>query len=101
MSYPYKTKESRLNAIQINHFPIQIIANHMGEDEFFDFCQENDLFLIEREANGTITINEPLGGEDGIYEAEVNGVLSNWAKNNTENILKGFELDLSLFVLLE
>jgi Uma2 family endonuclease len=37
----------------------------MDDDQFFDFCQENELLRIERSAEGEIILMPPAGGESG------------------------------------
>jgi Uma2 family endonuclease len=37
----------------------------MDDDQFFDFCQENELLRIERSAEGELIIMPPAGGESG------------------------------------
>ena len=63
-----------------NYPKMTLIADHMSEDEFFYFCQQNANLRIEREADKTITIMEPTGNESGYYEMEVSSEVRNWAK---------------------
>ena len=43
----------------------------MTEDEFFDFCQEQEGYKIERNSDGTIIIYEP----EGFYSSKKNSAL--------------------------
>ena len=60
--------EIRYNALQFN------------DDEFFNFCQQNDNLKFERTADGTIIIMPNTGGETGIRNAELNYQLTGWNK---------------------
>src|SRR5882724_7661727 len=52
----------------------------MTQDQFFDFCQQNDGMRFERTAEGELIIMPPSGGEAGFQDAEVCRQLGNWAR---------------------
>lgn len=52
----------------------------MSSDEFFDFCQRNRDYRIERESTGEVVMNMPAGGDTG--------------RMNSDPLLPGLELDL-------
>ena len=60
--------EIRYNALQFN------------DDEFFNFCQQNDTLKFERTADGTIIIMPNTGGETGIRNAALTAQLYIWNK---------------------
>ena len=60
--------EIRYNALQFN------------DDEFFNFCQQNDTLKFERTADGTIIIMPNTGGETGIRNAALTAQLYGWNK---------------------
>ncbi len=68
----------------------------MSSDEFFDFCQANSEWQIERSADGKILIMPPVGYESGEHEADVVGQLRAWAKRDRRGKVfgpnTGFEL---------
>ena len=68
----------------------------MTDDEYYDFCQANQDFQIERTADGEILIMPPTGGETGYRNSDLSSQLRVWAKkdgrgrsfdSNTEFIL--------------
>jgi Uma2 family endonuclease len=54
----------------------------MSADEFFDFCQANSLWQIERSADGEIIIMPPVGLDSGEYEIDVAAQLRDWARRD-------------------
>jgi len=64
--------------LKIAGLEIHRIAEEMGEEEFFQFCQANRELRIERDADQTIRIMTPVGGESGYYESELNFALKQW-----------------------
>jgi Uma2 family endonuclease len=54
----------------------------MSSDEFFDFCQANSFFRIERMADGEIVIMPPAGDESSHECARMNARLFNWAERD-------------------
>lgn len=70
--------------------PLEIrFERPMDDDEFFEFCAENRKLLIEREANGEITIMPPAGGETGNRNYGLNGQLYIWSKRDARG--QGFD----------
>jgi len=70
--------------------------SRMTDEQFYEFCQRNADFRIERTANGEIVIMPPTGGETGYRNSDLTAQLRNWAKkdgrggsfdSNTEFIL--------------
>src|SRR5215475_7397164 len=51
----------------------------MSDEVFFDFCQTNREWRIERSAEGEILIMPPTGGETGNQNAILNAFLTMWA----------------------
>jgi Uma2 family endonuclease len=54
----------------------------LNDDEFYEFCQQNDTLRFEREANGTILIMPNTGGETGDRNSEINYQLRAWNKQH-------------------
>jgi Uma2 family endonuclease len=54
----------------------------MSADEFFDFCQVNSDWQIERWADGEIVVMPPVGLDSGNYEVEAAAQLRNWARRD-------------------
>ena len=54
----------------------------MSSEEFFDFCQANSSWRIERMADGEIIIMPPAGMESGHYGSELSEQLNHWAKQD-------------------
>lgn len=52
--------------------------DQMNDDEFFDFCQQNQDLRIERSKNLEIIIMSPTGSLSGKYSGEVFGQLYSW-----------------------
>ncbi len=52
------------------------------DDQFFEFCQINRDFMIERTDEGEIIIMAPAGGEASSRNAEVTAQLQIWAKKD-------------------
>lgn len=51
----------------------------MTDDELMQFCAENELARIERDANGELIIMSPTGTEGGGTELDVGSELRAWA----------------------
>jgi Uma2 family endonuclease len=68
----------------LNYPKLTIVADHMSEDEFFYFCQQNSNLRIERDADKKIVIMEPIGNESGHYESEVNYQLKDWSRKSED-----------------
>lgn len=67
-----------------------------SDDEFFDFCQQHELFRIERNAEGEVIIMAPVGFEGGSIETEVVGELRDWAKADGRGLASGPNAGLKL-----
>ena len=52
----------------------------LNDDEFYEFCQQNDNLRFEREPNGTILIMSNTGGETGVRNSEIAFQLASWNK---------------------
>ena len=50
----------------------------MTEDEFFDFCQENELLRLERNSMGDIVLMEPTGSYTASYNLSISSKLALW-----------------------
>jgi len=68
----------------------------MSSREFFDFCQVNSWWRIERMADGEIVIMPPAGSESGYRSLGLGAQLNYWAKRDgrgkTFDSSAGFEL---------
>lgn len=58
----------------------------MTEDEFFEFCQINGDWQIERTAQGDILIMAPAGAESSYRNAELIAQLMAWAKRDGSGV---------------
>ena len=56
----------------------------LNDDEFYEFCQQNDALNFEREPNGTILIMLSTGGETGDRNSEINFQLRGWNKQHRQ-----------------
>ncbi len=56
----------------------------LNDDEFYEFCQQNDNLRFEREPSGTILIMSNTGGETGVRNAEVMFQLMTWLKQTKQ-----------------
>jgi Uma2 family endonuclease len=68
----------------------------LGEGEFFDFCQQHQLFRIERNSDGEIIIMAPAGDESGLVEAQVIRVLGNWASTSGKGVVLSSNAGITL-----
>jgi Uma2 family endonuclease len=50
----------------------------MTEEQFFEFCQENDSIKFERNSNGEIIIMAPTGSDTGSYNLAITAQLYTW-----------------------
>jgi Uma2 family endonuclease len=69
-----------------------------SDDDFFDFCQwrKNELFRIERDADGDIIIMAAVGTEGGFEETQVAFQLLNWAERDGCGIVLGSNVGITL-----
>jgi Uma2 family endonuclease len=65
----------------------------MSEEEFYRFCSENDTYRIEREVDGTIVMEPPVGIEGGFFENKFNAALERW--NAEQDWVKGITVSPS------
>ncbi len=68
-------------------------SSEMTEEEFFQFCGENSPYRIERDPNGTVIMEPPVGTESGFFENKVNAALEKW--NQEQNPLVGITVSPS------
>jgi Uma2 family endonuclease len=72
------------------------LKEKIGEDEYFEICQLNELLLIERNQNGEWEIQSINGGTDGMRSAALSYSFGRWTQKNNEGIgfgaLTGFRL---------
>lgn len=59
------------------------------EDKFFEFCQLNAEWRIERTAQGEVLIMPPTGGETGSRETKLSTQLTNWAEHDGTGVAFG------------
>jgi Uma2 family endonuclease len=68
----------------------------MSDELFYDFCQTNREWRIERTAQGDVLIMPPSGWETGTYNARINAFLTMWALHDGTGVASdsstGFEL---------
>lgn len=57
-------------------------ALEMDEEQFFEFCQLNRDWRIERSAEGDLEVMVPTGGETSDRNSEINMQLRLWAKRD-------------------
>lgn len=62
--------------------PVRVALKHMSEDEFFDFCQQNDDLRIERTAEGEIIVMPPAGMGTGSRNSGIVAQLSVWSEED-------------------
>lgn len=54
------------------------VGDIMSEDEFFRFCQMNDMLNLERDKNGNIIFMSPTGSSTGSFNLEISTELAIW-----------------------
>ena len=54
----------------------------LSDDEFYDFCTQNDSLKFERDANGNISIMPNTGGITGSYNAEITADFAIWNRQS-------------------
>ena len=75
----------------MDNFVINTNFLEMTEDEFFQFCQDNDFLKFERTADKQIIVMTPTGIDSGIKNSDINFQLMLW--NNQFNL--GYVFDSS------
>jgi Uma2 family endonuclease len=85
--------------VSVGHQPLVLHTRpvfEMSDEVFFDFCQTNREWRIERSAEGEILIMPPTGGETGNQNAIFNAFLTLWALQDgtgvSFNSSSGFDL---------
>ncbi|MCE7066221.1 Uma2 family endonuclease [Dyadobacter sp. CY326] len=58
------------------------VGDIMSEDEFFRFCQMNDMLSFERDKNGNIIFMSPTGSFTGRFTLRIANKFFNWLENN-------------------
>ena len=54
----------------------------MDSDQFYEFCQLNSNYLMERTADGEVVITAAVGGESGGRNLQISRRLGNWADSD-------------------
>lgn len=62
-----------MDTIELRYKPLRL-----DDDEFYEFCRENDQLKIERDSEGTIYIMSNTGGKTGKLNAIINYLLMHW-----------------------
>jgi Uma2 family endonuclease len=65
------------------------VLRRLSDEDFFEFCQANRDWRIERTSNGDIIIMPPTGGETGERNFNLIGVFYAWVKSDSTG--KGFD----------
>ncbi|WP_017302684.1 Uma2 family endonuclease [Spirulina subsalsa] len=61
-------------------------ALDMTEEQFFEFCQINSNYRIERNAKGELLVMSPSGSETGHCKAKLTQQLGNWSDEDGTGI---------------
>lgn len=75
--------------ISVNDTTLPIIgdlSDSMSEKEFFDFCQQNDVWRIERDENKQIIIMPPTTASTGIKNTNLITELVNWNRKKNYGV---------------
>ena len=56
-------------------------ALNMTEEDFFNFCQQNDFLRMERTSNGEIIVNEPAGDYTSRFNIKLATKIDIWNDN--------------------
>jgi Uma2 family endonuclease len=71
--------------VRVEHRPV-VLHTHsvleMGEEQFFELCQLNRNWRIERSAEGDLEVMAPTGGENSDRNSEINMQARQWAKRD-------------------
>jgi Uma2 family endonuclease len=62
-----------MDTIELRYRPLSL-----DDDEFYEFCRQNDQLKIERDSNGTIYIMSNTGGTTGMLNAIITYWLMHW-----------------------
>ena len=63
-------------------FTLDLTSINMGDEQFFQLCQDNRNLRFERNARGDLLIMSPTGGETSNRNAELNFQLFRWNKQS-------------------
>jgi len=66
-----------MDTIELRYRPLSL-----DDDEFYEFCRQNDQLKIERDSEGTIYIMSNTGGTTGILNAIISYWLMHWHLTN-------------------
>jgi Uma2 family endonuclease len=69
--------------------PMVLHPPPLSDEQFYQFCQENPSWAIERSASGEILVMAPTGAETGERNFDLLGQLWLWAKRDGRG--KGFD----------
>lgn len=61
----------------------------LSEEEFFQFCVENEQLKFERDEHGNIIVMANTGGNTGRLNHKINGIL--WSWNEANNLGEAFD----------
>ncbi|ACT95176.1 Uma2 family endonuclease [Dyadobacter fermentans] len=61
-----------MDTVELRYKPLRL------DDEFYEFCRENDQLKIERDSEGTLYIISNSGGTTGILNSIINYWLMHW-----------------------
>ena len=59
----------------------------MSDQEFYQFCQDNDQLRIERDSNLNITIMSPTNPQMGLWNNRLSTIITNWCDANNKAIV--------------
>jgi Uma2 family endonuclease len=62
------------------------LLERLSEDEFFDFCQQNEDWWFERTTDGELVIMPPAGPETSSRNARLTRLLGNWAEEDGSGV---------------
>lgn len=68
----------------------------MTDHEFFEFCQQNQRWRIERTAEGDLIIMPPTGGKTGQRNAALTAIFYSWAEIDQTGIVFDSSTELTL-----
>lgn len=61
-------------------------AEHMTDEELFEFCVMNDGLQIERDTERNIIIMSPGGGSSGFYEKDIIFAIETWVREQNNGV---------------
>ncbi|OAB57873.1 hypothetical protein AY600_14435 [Phormidium willei BDU 130791] len=80
----------------MNSLTLNTDALELDDEQFFQLCQDNRDLQFERNANGTLIIMPPTGGETGYRHARIVQQLLNWCDSTDAGVVfdssTGFKL---------